>query len=126
MTTVQTWLLIGFLGQGIFTARFLVQWLASEKKKDSVVPVAFWWLSMGGGLTLLAYAIYREDPVIIAGQSLGVFIYVRNLMLVGKGKRRAAKRKPHPNESSNAGAVPRPHTGEASRVVSRNGSLPFT
>src|SRR4051794_39516290 len=85
------WLMIGFLGQAIFTARFLAQWLASEKRRDSVVPVIFWWLSLAGGMTLLCYAVHREDPVIIAGQSLGVFIYVRNLMLVAKGRRRAAK-----------------------------------
>ena len=88
---LNTWLIIGFAGQLIFTARFLIQWLASEKKRDSVVPVAFWWLSMAGGLTLLCYAVHREDPVIIVGQGLGVFIYVRNLMLVSKGKKRAAK-----------------------------------
>jgi lipid-A-disaccharide synthase-like uncharacterized protein len=86
------WLAIGFTGQAIFTARFLVQWLASERKRDSVIPVAFWWLSLGGGLTLLAYAASRRDPVIVVGQGMGVFIYVRNLMLVAKGKRRAAKR----------------------------------
>jgi lipid-A-disaccharide synthase-like uncharacterized protein len=127
MTTVQTWLLIGFLGQGMFTARFLVQWLASEKKKDSVVPVAFWWLSMAGGLTLLSYAIYREDPVIIAGQSLGVFVYLRNLMLVGKGKRRVASHKPRSADSSASGAVPRPHSVDAAtRVTPRKGSIPFT
>ena len=85
------WFTIGFLGQAIFTARFLAQWMASEKRKDSVVPVAFWWLSMAGGMTLLCYAVHREDPVIIVGQALGVFIYVRNLMLVAKGKKRVAK-----------------------------------
>ncbi|MGE5754315.1 MAG: lipid-A-disaccharide synthase N-terminal domain-containing protein, partial [Planctomycetaceae bacterium] len=63
------WLTIGFLGQAIFTARFLVQWIVSEKKRDSVVPVAFWWLSLLGGLTLLSYATYRRDPVIILGQA---------------------------------------------------------
>jgi lipid-A-disaccharide synthase-like uncharacterized protein len=117
------WLLIGFLGQGIFTARFLVQWLASEKRKDSVVPVAFWWLSMAGGMTLLAYAIYREDPVIIAGQGLGVFIYVRNLMLVAKGKRRAAKRRP---KSADSGAVPRPHAVDVSARSPHPETVPFT
>lgn len=83
------WLLIGFAGQAIFTARFLVQWIASERQRDSVVPVAFWWLSLFGGLTLLSYAVHRRDPVIIVGQSMGVLIYVRNLMLVTKRKRRA-------------------------------------
>jgi lipid-A-disaccharide synthase-like uncharacterized protein len=87
-----TWLVIGFTGQAIFTARFLVQWIASERKSDSVVPVAFWWLSLFGGLTLLSYATYKRDPVIIVGQSMGVFIYVRNLMLVAKGRRAARGR----------------------------------
>jgi lipid-A-disaccharide synthase-like uncharacterized protein len=92
MWDVRTWIVIGFTGQLLFTARFLAQWIASERKKDSVVPVAFWWLSLAGGLTLLSYAVYRQDPVIIVGQALGVFVYVRNLMLVAKGRRRAAKR----------------------------------
>ena len=85
------WLLLGFAGQGLFTSRFLVQWVASEKKRDSVVPVAFWWLSLLGGTTLLTYAIHIQDPVIIFGQSMGLVVYVRNLMLVAKGKRRNAK-----------------------------------
>lgn len=85
------WLVIGFLGQAVFTARFLVQWVASERKRDSVVPVAFWWLSLVGGLTLLSYSVHRRDPVIIVGQSMGTFIYVRNLMLVSKGRRRTRK-----------------------------------
>ncbi len=86
-----TWLAIGFAGQAIFTARFLVQWLESERRCDSVVPVAFWWLSLLGGSFLLAYACSRSDPVIMLGQSLGVFVYVRNLMLVRKNRRRAEK-----------------------------------
>jgi lipid-A-disaccharide synthase-like uncharacterized protein len=68
-----------------------VQWVVSEKKRDSVVPVAFWWLSLFGGMTLLSYAISRRDPVIIVGQGMGLFVYVRNLMLVGKARRRAAR-----------------------------------
>jgi lipid-A-disaccharide synthase-like uncharacterized protein len=84
------WLLIGFLGQAFFTARFLVQWLVSERKCDSVVPVVFWWLSLLGGMALLAYAIFRRDPVIIVGQAMGLFVYTRNLMLVGKARRRTA------------------------------------
>ena len=87
------WLLIGFAAQGVFTARFLVQWAVSEKKRDSVVPVAFWWLSLFGGVTLLAYAIRRGDPVITLGQGMGLIVYIRNLMLVSKAKRRADKRK---------------------------------
>lgn len=76
--------LIGFVGQGFFTARFLVQWIASERAGRSVVPVAFWFLSIGGGLILFGYALYRRDPVFILGQGLGTFIYVRNLMLIAR------------------------------------------
>lgn len=76
------WLGIGFLGQALFSARFIVQWLKSEKAKKSVFPVAFWYFSIGGGVTLLAYAIYREDPVFILGQASGLFIYARNLYFV--------------------------------------------
>lgn len=86
-----SWLMIGFAGQTIFTARFLVQWVESERRRNSVVPVAFWWLSLFGGGLLLAYACSRSDPVIMVGQSLGVFVYVRNLMLVRKNRRRAEK-----------------------------------
>jgi lipid-A-disaccharide synthase-like uncharacterized protein len=110
------WLMVGFLGQAIFTARFLAQWIASEKRKDSVVPVVFWWLSLAGGLTLLSYAIRRQDPVIIAGQSMGVFIYLRNLMLVAKGRRRQAKRSAREAKAREAagavvsnGPIPHPH-----------------
>ncbi|SIO56634.1 Uncharacterized N-terminal domain of lipid-A-disaccharide synthase [Singulisphaera sp. GP187] len=86
------WVKIGFLGQAAFTARFLVQWVASEKKKASVVPVAFWWLSIIGGLVLLAYAIHNRDPVIIVGQATGLLVYIRNLMLVQRARSRGAKR----------------------------------
>lgn len=92
VTTTGTWLVVGFLGQAVFTARFVAQWIASEKRRDSVVPVVFWWLSLVGGLTLLTYVVHRRDPVLIVGQGMGVFIYVRNLMLVAKGRRRGAKR----------------------------------
>jgi lipid-A-disaccharide synthase-like uncharacterized protein len=85
------WLAVGFLGQALFTARFLVQWLASEKRRDSVVPVTFWWLSLLGGTALLLYAIFRRDPVIITGQGMGLFVYARNLMLVSKARRRLAR-----------------------------------
>ena len=76
------WLAIGFLGQAFFSARFLVQWIVSERKKRSVVPVAFWFFSIGGGATLLVYAIHRSDPVFITGQAAGLFIYLRNLYLI--------------------------------------------
>jgi len=76
------WLAIGFGGQLLFSARFLIQWLVSEKHHASVVPTSFWYLSIAGGLTLLLYAIHKRDPVFIAGQAAGVFIYARNLMLL--------------------------------------------
>jgi lipid-A-disaccharide synthase-like uncharacterized protein len=81
------WLAVGFLGQGLFSARFIVQWLKSEKLKKSVVPLAFWYFSLGGGLVLLAYAIHRTDPVFIVGQAAGVFIYLRNLHLIYRERR---------------------------------------
>lgn len=83
------WLIIGFLGQAIFSLRFIVQWIASEKEKKSVVPVMFWYLSIAGSLVLLIYAIQRKDPVFIVGQSAGLFIYFRNLALI-KNQRQEA------------------------------------
>lgn len=83
-------LVVGFGGQALFSARFLVQWVASERAKRSVVPELFWYLSMAGGLTLLVYAIYREDPVFMLGQASGLAIYARNLWLIHREKRRAA------------------------------------
>ena len=74
--------IIGFGGQGLFAARFLIQWITSENAKKSVIPVAFWYFSITGGLVLLTYAIWRKDPVIIAGQSVGVLIYARNLYFI--------------------------------------------
>jgi len=83
------WVVIGLSGQLMFTGRFLVQWIASERQKRSVIPLAFWYLSIGGGLILLAYAIYRKDPVFILGQSMGLSIYLRNLWLIRAEKRDA-------------------------------------
>ena len=77
-------LIIGFMGQGIFASRFIVQWFLSEKRGESYIPIIFWYLSIFGGLGLLVYAIYREDPVIITGQSFGIIIYLRNLILIYK------------------------------------------
>ncbi|HKY71056.1 MAG TPA: lipid-A-disaccharide synthase N-terminal domain-containing protein [Nitrospira sp.] len=83
MTTAETvWVAIGFLGQGLFFGRWLVQWVVSERKAESRMPIAFWYLSLVGGLITLAYAIYRRDPVFIAGQSIGALVYIRNLMLI--------------------------------------------
>jgi len=87
MSNETIWLVIGFLGQLFFSMRFIVQWIASEREKRSIIPIAFWYFSLLGGTTLLAYAIYRKDPVFILGQSLGVFIYLRNLYLIYKEKK---------------------------------------
>lgn len=76
------WLLFGFLGQGMFMMRFVIQWLHSEQQKKSVVPVSFWYFSVLGGVMLLAYSLYRQDPVFAVGQILGIGIYLRNLYLI--------------------------------------------
>lgn len=81
------WVVIGLIGQVLFAMRFLVQWISSERARRSVMPVAFWYFSIGGGLILLSYAIYRRDPVFILGQSTGIFIYSRNLWLIHAEKR---------------------------------------
>jgi lipid-A-disaccharide synthase-like uncharacterized protein len=90
MSAETLWLSVGLLGQACFSARFLVQWIASERKKESVIPVSFWFFSIGGGLTLLMYAIYRLDPVFIIGQGAGLFVYLRNLFLIRRKERLAA------------------------------------
>ena len=84
------WLAVGFMGQVLFSARFLVQWVSSERRKRSVVPLAFWYFSLAGGATLLAYAIHRQDPVFIVGQAAGLFIYLRNLQLIYRQRRAEA------------------------------------
>jgi lipid-A-disaccharide synthase-like uncharacterized protein len=82
-----TWLvLVGYAGQALFTMRFVVQWIATERAKKSVIPVAFWFFSIGGGLLLFVYALYIQDPVFILGQGFGVFVYLRNLYFVYKEK----------------------------------------
>ncbi len=78
------WIIIGFIGQSLFFMRFFIQWLASEKAGRSVLPNAFWYFSLGGGITLFAYALWRQDPVFIIGQSTGLFIYARNLYFIRK------------------------------------------
>ena len=82
MTTEQIWIAVGMLGQLLFSSRFIIQWITSEKKKQSVIPTAFWYLSIAGSLTLLSYAIHILDPVFIVGQSAGCFIYMRNLYFI--------------------------------------------
>ena len=84
------WITVGLGGQALFMMRFLVQWIVSEKARRSVIPDSFWWFSIGGAAVLLSYAIYRADPVFILGQSLGFFIYSRNLWLIRLEKRREA------------------------------------
>jgi lipid-A-disaccharide synthase-like uncharacterized protein len=81
------WIVLGFIAQALFMMRFLVQWIASERAKRSVVPVAFWFFSLGGGALLLIYAIQRQDPVFILGQGLGLFIYIRNLWLIANERK---------------------------------------
>ena len=81
------WVALGFLAQAIFASRFIVQWIASERAGRSYVPIGFWYLSISGGLLMLAYALYRADPVFILGQSTGVIVYARNLMLIRKTKK---------------------------------------
>lgn len=86
-TTEIVWLVVGFLAQLMFSMRFIIQWIASERAKRSIVPEAFWYFSLIGGLMLFAYAVYRTDPVFMLGQGMGLFIYARNLQLILKSKR---------------------------------------
>jgi lipid-A-disaccharide synthase-like uncharacterized protein len=88
MSHEQFWLSVGFVGQAFFSMRFVIQWIASEKRKESVIPIAFWFFSIGGGLTLLTYALHRRDPVFILGEGAGIFIYSRNLYLIWRKQRR--------------------------------------
>lgn len=84
------WAVLGFLAQAMFSARFLVQWIASERARRSIIPVAFWWFSIAGGLLLFIYSLHRKDPVFIAGQGGGLLIYVRNVMFVLREQRQQA------------------------------------
>lgn len=83
----QLWIGIGLLGQALFASRFLVQWIVSERRGRSVVPMAFWWLSIFGGAILLSYAVWRQDIVFILGQAFGVVIYLRNVILIKRERR---------------------------------------
>jgi len=97
------WLGIGFLGQGIFFMRWVGQWIASERHAESRVPIAFWYMSLIGGLITLAYAIYRKDPVFITGQSVGAIVYLRNLMLISRSNQTAPTEAPVPGQSKGNG-----------------------
>ncbi len=88
-TETTVWIVIGFTGQALFSARFIVQWLASERAKRSLIPMAFWYFSLLGGAVLLSYAIHKRDPVFIVGQSAGLFVYLRNLYLIRTGRQQA-------------------------------------
>ncbi len=85
------WALLGFAAQMVFASRFVVQWIASERRGESTIPISFWYLSLAGSAGLLLYAIVRADPVFILGQSTGAFIYVRNLMLIRRSRRSAPR-----------------------------------
>jgi lipid-A-disaccharide synthase-like uncharacterized protein len=87
MDASKLWLAVGFFGQACFSARFLVQWIASERRRQSVVPIYFWYFSLAGGVILLAYAIHRRDPVFVLGQAAGLVIYARNLYLIFMNRR---------------------------------------
>ncbi|MCX5657202.1 MAG: lipid-A-disaccharide synthase N-terminal domain-containing protein [Candidatus Omnitrophica bacterium] len=86
MVKIDAWLILGFVAQFFFFMRFFVQWVVSEKKGKSVIPNTFWYFSILGGALLLVYSIYRRDPVFILGQSMGLVIYLRNIVLINKEK----------------------------------------
>ena len=92
--TPQIWLVIGFIGQTIFASRFLIQWIVSERASKSIIPNIFWWISIVGSVILLSYAIHKEDPVFIVGQSCGFLIYSRNLYFIRKGNKASKKSDP--------------------------------
>lgn len=85
--TPNHWLILGFVGQALFGARFIIQWIVSERKGESTIPMAFWYCSISGAMVLLTYAIYKQDPVFIVGQSLGSVVYIRNLILIDRKRK---------------------------------------
>lgn len=85
----EPWTLVGYAGQALFFGRFLIQWIVSERRGRSVIPLSFWWFSIGGGLVLLSYALHRQDPVFVLGQATGLLVYSRNLMLLRGGPKAA-------------------------------------
>ena len=85
--TASYWLVVGFIGQALFGMRFIIQWIISEKRGESIIPLPFWYFSIGGSIILLSYAIHKQDPVFILGQSLGSIIYIRNLILISRKKK---------------------------------------
>jgi lipid-A-disaccharide synthase-like uncharacterized protein len=93
LTTDHIWLTVGFLGQFLFGSRFLIQWFKSELVGRSVIPLSFWYCSVAGGVVLLAYAIYKMDPVFITGQGMGLIVYGRNLFLIARERRATTEAK---------------------------------
>lgn len=93
LTTDHVWLAVGFLGQFLFGSRFLIQWFKSELVGRSVIPISFWYCSVAGGVVLLAYAIYKMDPVFITGQGMGLIVYGRNLFLISRERRTTSEAK---------------------------------
>jgi lipid-A-disaccharide synthase-like uncharacterized protein len=91
-TAEHVWLAVGFLGQALFASRFIIQWFKSELVGRSVIPLSFWYCSLSGGVVLLAYAIYKMDPVFITGQATGLVVYSRNLYLIFREKKGAQLR----------------------------------
>jgi len=102
------WVTIGFAGQVVFMSRMIVQWIAAERQRDAVIPLAFWWLSLAGGLISLAYAIHKLDPVFMVAQGLGTLVYLRNLMLIHRHATQGQAPKPA------RGAIPAPTSRRAS------------
>lgn len=94
MTVDRVWLAFGLLGQIVFGARFVVQWIASERKRESHIPIVFWYISILGGIILTAYAIHKRDAVFIIGQGAGLVVYIRNLMLIYRAQRRTTPSAP--------------------------------
>ena len=113
------WMEVGFVGQFIFTGRFVVQWAAFDKKKESVVPVTFWWVSLFGGLTLFTFALHKSDPPFILGQRMVLFVSIRNLMLVSKARRSAAKHEVPTKAWLAYEAIPAPHQKRPRKARSR-------
>jgi lipid-A-disaccharide synthase-like uncharacterized protein len=83
------WIVIGFIGQALFSARFIIQWFVSERARRSIIPMAFWYFSLAGGTVLFAYAIHKRDPVFMVGQGMGLIVYLRNLYLLRTGRQKA-------------------------------------
>jgi lipid-A-disaccharide synthase-like uncharacterized protein len=91
VTADRLWLILGLAGQAVFGGRFIVQWIASERRRQSHIPIVFWYMSLLGGAVTLAYAIHKKDPVFIIGQGSGVVVYIRNLMLIYRAQRHPAQ-----------------------------------